>query len=228
VPSAPTPGRIETGTWSDPELRDARFEARNKLKQIGLAFHGFHDAYQHMPVGVYDTSGKKPGLSWRVLILPYIEEPTLYQEFKMDEPWDSDHNKKLISRMPKMYTLSGLSASNGYTHLRGFSGEGALGLQSNIGGQPGFPLRGVRITDFTDGTSNTFLVCEVAEPIIWTKPDDLNYESKKPVPKFGGVFEEGFHVVMGDGSTRFVKHSVPEEVLRALITRAGGEVVPYP
>ena len=89
------------------------------------------------------------------------------------------------------------------------------------------PVRTASIpAQFPDGTSNTFLICQLAEPTIWTRPDEPIYDSKKALPKFGGVFEDGFHVVMADGSVRFVKHSVPENVLRALVTRAGGEVIP--
>src|SRR5215208_5386317 len=76
--------------------------ARENLKQIALAFHNHHDANGRLPGNICDKNGKAL-LSWRVQILPYLEEDKLYFEFKLDEAWDSDHNKKLIEKLPKTY-----------------------------------------------------------------------------------------------------------------------------
>src|SRR5262249_30142494 len=81
----------------------SRTRSANNLKQIGLAMHNYHDVNGAFPpAAVCDKTGK-PMLSWRVLILPYIEQDALYKEFKLDEPWDSEHNKKLLAKMPKVY-----------------------------------------------------------------------------------------------------------------------------
>src|SRR5882672_4340583 len=72
--------------------------ASNDLKQLALAMHNYHSAYGQLPpAAVRDKNGKLL-LSWRVLILPYIEQDNLFKEFKLEEPWDSDHNKKLIAK----------------------------------------------------------------------------------------------------------------------------------
>jgi hypothetical protein len=227
-PDIPAPPRASgpiTANWDRTEIADAKRETTGNLRQIGLAVHSYHDSNGHLPAGIYDSSGKKLGLSWRVLILPYVEQGPLYKEFKLDEPWDSEHNKKLVRKMPKVFAPpGGTTISTGYTYYRTFSGEGALGYYPQASGKPGMVVRGTSLFSITDGTSNTILAAEVADPVIWTRPDELDYDAKKPVPKFGGVFEGGFYVVMCDGEVRFVKMPQPEPTLRALITRSGGEV----
>jgi prepilin-type processing-associated H-X9-DG protein len=86
----------------------------------------------------------------------------------------------------------------------------------------------MKFTSITDGTSNTIMVAEAGEAVIWTKPDDLAYDAKNPVPKLGGIFETGFNVAMCDGSVRFLKPDIDEKLIRALITPQGGEVVNIP
>ena len=86
------------------------------LKQLGVGSHNYHDTYNRFPFAAMyaknDKTGKKPLLSWRVAILPFIEEDKLWKEFKVDEPWDSDHNKKLLPRMPKVYGPSGAKSEH--------------------------------------------------------------------------------------------------------------------
>ncbi|MBI1830723.1 MAG: DUF1559 domain-containing protein [Planctomycetes bacterium] len=187
----------------------------NNLKQVGLALHNYHDSRKAFPpAGIGDRDGK-PLLSWRVAILPYIDEFQLYRQFDLNQPWDHPTNKKLISRMPKIFIVPGSEAKEGETHYRVLVGGGAM-----------FEARqGVRINAITDGLSNTFMVVEANEPTIWTKPDDLPYNPNGPLPKFG-VWPEGFHVVLGDGSVRYVRSTTAADTLRAYITRAGGEAAP--
>src|SRR5262249_22742124 len=89
----------------------------NNLKQIGIAMHGYHDVNKSLPPQWSVGKDNKPLLSWRVHILPYVEEGALHKEFHLDEPWDSEHNKKLISKMPKIYSspLSRLKQADGRT-----------------------------------------------------------------------------------------------------------------
>jgi hypothetical protein len=188
----------------------------NNLKQMMLAFHNYHDSFDGFPAAAICDEKGKPLLSWRVAILPYIEQDNLYRQFHLDEPWDSEHNKKLIPLMPKTYALPGADSTKaGMTHFRVFYGNGAA-LDLN---------KKVRITDFLDGTSNTLVIVEATDPAIWTKPDDFEYQPEKPLPKLGRPTADGFWVAMGDGSVRFVKKTISEKTLRAVITRAGGEVI---
>src|SRR5207237_862076 len=126
-----------------------RSQSANNLKQILLAFHNYHDTYGALPAAAICDPNGKPLLSWRVAILPYVEQQALYNEFHLDEPWDSEHNKKLLPRMPKVYSLPNVTKEGEFTtHYRAFVGNGAaLDLK-----------KGVRFADFTDGLSNTVLI----------------------------------------------------------------------
>src|SRR5204863_5336030 len=103
-------------------------QSQNQLKQLVLAMHNYNDAYRGLPAhAIYSKDGKTPLLSWRVAILPFIEADHLYKQFKLDEPWDSGHNKALIPQMPKVYLdpLAPKATDPGKTHLQIFVGGGA-------------------------------------------------------------------------------------------------------
>jgi hypothetical protein len=198
------------------------------LKQIGFALHNFLDAHGKFPAGIYGPDGRNLGLSWRVAILPYIEQDTLYRAFKLNEPWDSPHNKALIDQMPNVFGMPGGGAA-GFTFTRAFTGPGTvLGLSPDARGAAGQLAYGLGIAGIKDGTSNTALVAEGAEPVIWTKPEELVFAPKAPLPRIGGLFIEGTNVLMGDGSQRFLPYNFADDTLRAIITASGGEIVNLP
>ncbi len=156
----------------------------------------------------------KPLLSWRVALLPYLDQEALYKQFKLDEAWDSEHNKKLIEKMPRVFAMPGSAAAPGHTHYRVFVGPGTVFEPRE---------KGLRLIDFNDGASNTILVVEAADPVIWTKPDDLPVDSKKPLPKLG-VYTNATHVLMGDGSVWKLAVDIPDDALKGLVTHSGGEL----
>jgi hypothetical protein len=161
-----------------------------------------------------------PLSSWRVAILPFLGEETLYKEFKLDEPWDSDHNKKLIPKIPKIYVpVRGTTKEPGITYYQVFNGPDAP-FNGMIG--PRAP------SAFQDGMAATFLVVEGGEPVIWTSPRDVDYDAKKQLPKLGGLFPDGFHAAMGDGVVRFVPRGASEKAIRATITPSGNDPVEWP
>ena len=197
----------------------------NNLKQIGLALHNYHSANNKFPADVVDKDGK-PLLSWRVRILPYLGQQALFNEIHQDEPWDSPHNKALIARMPAVFDVPGSAGEPGMTHYRGFSGEHTI-FDPKV-------AEGVGIASITDGTSNTIGVVEAREAVPWTRPETDIPFGGDPTKldailalrgELGGHFPGGFHALMVDGSVRFIKESVNPAVLRAIITRNGGEVV---
>jgi hypothetical protein len=187
----------------------------NNLKQIGLAFHNYASAHMKFPNDVYKDG--KAILSWRVAILPFIEEVTVVEQFKMDEPWDGPTNKKLIEKMPKLYAPVRGTAKPGETFYRGFSGK-------RLPFGPEDQRTGL-IRQYLDGTSNTGLVFEAGEAVPWTKPDDLTLPAKGPLPKLGGMFGGAAHVVIADGSVRTLRADADPTELRKLIDPADGMVI---
>jgi hypothetical protein len=200
-------------------VRDAepRLKSANNLKQIGIALHNYSDTHNAFPAAAICDKDGKPLLSWRVAILPYIEQQALYDEFKLNEPWDSAHNKKLLAKMPKIYASpAGNAAEPHGTFYQALVGENAA-----------FNLRkGLKLAEFTDGLSNTFMVAEGAKDVPWSKPDELTYDGKT-LPKLGGIFPQGFHAVFGDGSVRFLAKDLKPKTLRLLILRNDGEVINF-
>ncbi|MFO0842722.1 MAG: DUF1559 domain-containing protein [Gemmataceae bacterium] len=195
----------------------ARMESANHLKQIGLAMHNYHDTNNHFPPqAVYDKDGKAL-LSWRVLLLPYLDQDALYREFKLDEAWDSPHNKKLLAKMPQVFKLPGATPKHQYgTYYQVFHGKGAA-FEGKTGNT---------IASFTDGTSNTILAVEAGNDVPWTKPEDVPFDPAKDVPQLSRHFGKGGHALFADGSVRFLSDSINKDTLKALVTRAGGEVIP--
>jgi hypothetical protein len=204
-----------------------RQQAMNDLKQLALASINFADSNSGVMMGpaICDKAGK-PLLSWRVTILPYVEQAALYTQFKLDEAWDSEHNKKLLAKMPSVYApKAGKTKEPHSTYYRVFTGPDTLFDFKKVRRGPE-GLGGARYpASIPDGTANTIMIVEAAEAVPWTKPDELVYDAKKPLPKLGVVFPESFLVAMCDGSVRMVRKTVSEKTLRAAITPADGEVL---
>ena len=200
-----------------PMTASARARSSNNLKQIGLAMHNFHDTTGVLPAAAIVDKKGKALLSWRVAILPYIEQDNLYKQFKLDEPWDSEHNMKLAKVMPKVYALPYDEGKPGHTHYRVFVGNGAA-----------FDMvQGIKLAQFTDGTSNTLLVFEGAEGTPWTKPDEIEFDVQKPMLKhlrFEG--DKVCQLLFADGSVRAVPSKLPEDTLKLLIQRDDGMPIP--
>jgi hypothetical protein len=215
----------------------ARIQSQHNLLQINLALHDYASTSNNAdlpPAAVYDRTGK-PLYSWRVLLLPYLEQEQLYRHFHLDEPWDSPHNRQFIALMPKVYQAPGVTtAEPGLTFYQVFTGPETPFPDTQAGlrpfrplGKPDLlapPLSG--IGRIPDGTSNTFGVVEAADPVPWTKPVDLVYDSKKPFPRLGGVFNGYFHAGLLDADVKCVPKGTDERILRAYVTANGGEMVP--
>ncbi|HUY35723.1 MAG TPA: DUF1559 domain-containing protein [Pirellulales bacterium] len=187
-----------------------RQQAMNNLKQIGLAFHNYADTYNRFPAAaVIGPDGKTPH-SWRVAILPFIEGKPLYDQYKFDEPWDSEHNKKLIGQMPSTFRDPNDDPTSTFSSYFMLTGETTIGGSKD----------GAKFAEITDGTSNTILAVEAKRDIPWTKPEDIAYDPAMPLPKFGARYPGGFLTLLADGSVRFLSDTIDEMTLRALITKA--------
>jgi hypothetical protein len=213
----------------------ARMMSGNNLKQITLAAHSYASNNQDKlpPPAIYGRVGKesKPLLSWRVELLPYIEQENLYRQFHLDEPWDSPHNIQLLDKMPPTYAAPrGFGNAKPHeTYYRIFTGPGTLYSSMVFD-----PVKGIMVMkspytigNVPDGTSNTIFVVEAGDPVPWTKPEELTYDPKGPIPPLAGVYRDLFMVGLLDCSIKSVSRSVKEEHLRAAITAAGGEVLPF-
>jgi Protein of unknown function (DUF1559) len=194
-----------------------RMRSANNLKQLLLALHNYHDTYGHMPHDIRDKDGK-PLLSWRVQILPFIEQDQIYKQFKLDEPWDSENNKKLIDKMPR--TLRSPRQAEALKDRTTYLAPQGKGLMWD---EP----KGLKISQITDGTSNTIALVEADDEraVIWSKPEDITIDPKNPIAGLLGHYVEGFQVALADGSVRFIKKSIDPMVLWAMFTRNGGEAI---
>ena len=218
-----------------PAVQSAREAARrtqsmNHLKMLGLAMHNFHDTYKAFPAAYSTDEQGKPLLSWRVHILPFVEGSALYDQFHLDEPWDSEHNRRLIAQMPAVYRSPNSKAEPGktvYLALRHEKGVLVPPEQSQYEGQRKL---GIGIRHITDGTSNTLLAVEANDEsaVIWTKPDDLEVNMDEPLRGLVGLRPGGFLAAICDGSVRFIAASIDKDVLRAVMTRNGNEPARVP
>ncbi|WP_166820660.1 M56 family metallopeptidase [Thalassoroseus pseudoceratinae] len=240
---------------SNAQAAASRTLAKNDLKQILLALHNYHDFHKHFPPPVVIGPDGKTPHSWRVAILPFLDQAELYERYHLDEPWDSKHNQQILKQMPKMFRHPLDDDDSTNTGYVGFVGvETAFGTKDGIDVQAGVPgggfgfafgggasdggsgigkpkesatkkIMGVRLRDILDGTSNTIFVVENKSEVPWTKPVDLKYDANKP-PQVGGWFDGGFHAGLADGSVRFVSDDISDKTLKLLIERADGQRIP--
>ena len=199
--------------------------ALNNLKEIGLALDMYRQDHGRFPPSVVYSPDGRPLYSWRVLILPYLDQQWLYDEFDRNEAWDSPHNRELLARRPSVYDPVGVATDPTMTYYQVFNGAGAA-----FEGRQGLTL-----TDFPDGPERTLLVVEASDPVPWTKPIDLTYQRGTPLPPVGGVFKgksqpsgfgdfDGCTVVFADTHVQFIpRESLGGAGFPALITRNGME-----
>jgi hypothetical protein len=188
-----------------------RIMSANQLKQIALAMHYHLDAHKRFPAAAtYDKNGR-PLLSWRVHLLPYLEHKKLYEQFHLDEPWDSPHNKKLIEKMPRVYRSTGSQLPGaGRTNYVAFTGKGTV-----FEGKTGLPVK-----EIPDGASSTIMIVEANDThaVIWTKPEDLPFDPEHPQRGLGDLWNKPiFQAVFCDGSIHAISTKTDPAVLRGMV-----------
>jgi hypothetical protein len=210
------------GIPAEPAEGDAakqRATSELNLERIAQAVINYADDHNgRLPADIVDRDGK-PILSWRVHLLPYLlNQAELHKQFKLDEPWDSDANKKLLAKMPKVFDDPRVKVRlAGHTVYQGFAGPDAV---FEPGKQLLFPA------SIPDGTSNTIMFVESSVAVAWTKPADLPFDEKKDLPDFGKAYGSKPLIVMCDGSTRVLDLTrTSAKTIKAAITRSGGEVL---
>jgi hypothetical protein len=229
--------------WRAVREQAAWVESANNLRQIELAMDNYHstnECYPPQATVVPWQPGMPPpkpnesaplAVSWRVLLLPYIEDAILYEQFKLDEPWDGPQNQGLSSRAVKVYQMprdTGVPAN--HTFYQVFVSDPqkyphALFTQPLPGFfQPGQPQPGPRMVQISDGTSNTILIAEAAAAVPWAKPADIFFDPDQPPPALGNHFAKGTQVMTADGKIHGLPKTLSPTTLKELITRDGGEM----
>jgi hypothetical protein len=215
----PTVAKAMAGIPEMIEFLNTKQKTLNNLKQIGLACHNFHDAMGYMPMDIVGPDGK-PLLSWRVAILPYIEQDNMFRQLDLTKAWDDPRNAKVLATMPQIYRVFGRDAEKGKTYLQMPSSANAQAVLTP------FQVAGKRMTfaNILDGTSNTIMVIEAAEALDWAKPGDIQFDKAK-LSTVGDKDRKWFYAGFGDGSVRTIrKDKLTDDLLKALLSTNGGEV----
>jgi prepilin-type processing-associated H-X9-DG protein len=189
----------------------------DKMKAIALALLKYEGKHKTFPAAYTTDKNGTPRLSWRVLVLPYLGEDALYKDFHLDEPWDSEHNKRLISKMPKTYASPSSKVGEGRTNYLTVRGP-----ETVFSGNTGVSLENIQ-----DGCANTIMAVEVSDEraIVWTRPDDFQYDEQDPMKGLVGLHPGLFVAGFADGHVQLIPETINPKTLKALFTRSGGENV---
>jgi len=207
--------------------------SRKNLQQIALAFHNYHEDHGRLPGYANVDSNGIPLLSWRVHLLPSMghDAKALHSEFRLSEAWDSPHNKKLINRMPSVYSVPlATPLATGHTCYVVPRSDLTL-FPPNADGHKWQ----VEFSDIYQGLPNIVLAVEADRDVAtpWTKPIDLQFDPKVPLAHLGHLRQGGFLVSWASGQISFVPNSMavhrPDRTafLRGLFERVGGRGIAY-
>lgn len=202
-----------------------RMQCGNNTKQIVLALQNYHDTYQVFPPAYFTDQAGKPTHSWRVLILPFMEEKPLYDRYRFDEPWDGPNNRKLHGEIVRAYQCPSDTNPNRWET----SYLAVIGKDYFFTGPTSRTM-----AEVTDGTAYTLAVVEVKHSgIHWMEPRDLHELQISPGinnPHGQGPCSCHANGAMGgyvDGHVELLINSLSPKTIRALLTVSGGEIIQY-
>jgi hypothetical protein len=200
---------------SQVRLTQDRIMSQNNLRQLGVALHNYHDTHKSFPPAVVTDADGKPLYSGRVLLLPFLEQAAVYERFDKSKAWDSAENQALsqvvIPTFQDPANKTGSPERSDYVFVTG-KGTAFDGNKS------------VRLTDMTDGTSNTIVaICTSGGPANWAAPQEWNVESGV-VP--AASQPDNIQVLFADGSVQVMKPQHFQQNIRSLASHSGGDVVP--
>ena len=198
----------------------ARLTSQNNMKVIGLAMFSQEDATGSFQ-GPFAPGATNQDHSFRVGLLPYMEQNGLYKQIDLTQPWDGVKNSPFTGTPIKDFLDPANPASVGTaTPYRMFVGPGAM-----FDGTAKMPT----LMSITDGTSNTIMAVAATQTVPWASPQELPYGPGIPLPPLGSTpTADGFIALMADGSVRYIRKTIPTADLRSLIEKADGRVVNIP
>ncbi|WDQ17851.1 DUF1559 domain-containing protein [Rhodopirellula sp. P2] len=191
-----------------------RMSCSNNMKQIGLALHNYHAAYNQLPPAyTVDKDGNKLH-SWRVAILPFMEQQALYQQIDLSKPWDAPENAGVASTAVSAYACpskKGDPLMTTYVAVVDPSGMFEGAIPTTFG-------------QATDGLSNTILLVETEHQneVHWMSPEDIDLQTLLARSE-DDSHQGGGHMFFGDGAVKFITNSIEVGLLEALATKDGGE-----
>ena len=202
----------------------------NNLKLFGIALQTYHDQHKCFPPAFFADEHGTPIHSWRVLLLPYLEEPeltALYEQYRFDEPWNGPRNRELLDKAPAVFRCPSDEDNMSETNYLAV-----------VGPQTVWPGTGnTKIRQITDGTSLTIAVVECSDSgINWLEPRDVTFDDAslginklQSRPAIRSQHRgRGANFLFADGSVHFLNDDTPANVLHALLTSAGGEEIEIP
>ena len=204
--------QIADGRTISQDVFPARTVAEN-LQRIVIASLNFESANFSLPTQAITADDGTPLLSWRVAILPFLDQNNLYEQFNLDEPWDSPNNIALLPLMPRIYAVDGIE--NGMTTILGIAGDEGLLNQDNQ-----------LISQIADGAGNTVLHVQADDDQAteWTKPQDIDFDPANPTSGVGNATASGFYTAFADGRVHFIPNTTDDETIDRVFQRADGEV----
>ena len=193
-----------------------RVQCKNNLKQIGLALRNYESEYHALPPAYTVDANGKPLHSWRTLILPYLDQESLYEKIDLTKPWDDPVNAEAFQSFVYAYSCPEVRGPKNHTTYMAVV-------------TPNSCFRATKprlLSEITDEHTETLLVLELdsEHAVPWMAPRDadealfLSLGPSNKHPHSGGV-----QAAFVDGTVRFLNAAMPTETRRALISIAGRE-----
>ena len=194
----------------------------NNMKQLGLAMLNYHDMYRTFPPAYIPDENGRPMHSWRVLLLPLLEESSLYGQYDFDQPWDSPHNKQVVASVElSIFTCPSGDNIGGTTSYMVVTGQGTMFEGS----------KACSLANINDGSSYTIMIVEVpSSGRHWAEPVDISADEIVKQFEEGTIGETSDHIHgisfgFANGSVHFIRDDIPTETLKALTTKNGNEII---
>ncbi|QDU98117.1 DUF1559 family PulG-like putative transporter [Lignipirellula cremea] len=218
-PKYPTPATLPSfpalsSAAADASPSNRRQAGLERLARISKAMIAYREQTGRLPpAAITGGDPPRPLLSWRVLLLPYLGEQELYEQFHLDESWDSEHNQPLLARMPDVYRSA--EAEPGRTLFQIPKAQG--GLFEAPGGLPEGQV--------SDGLAHTLMLLEVDADYStpWSRPTDHLVTENEALTGLGKLRRDGFFAAWGDGSLCHIPNDIASQRLFAVFTAGGSE-----